>query len=56
MKSIIAWFANNHVAANLLMALIVLAGLVSLPRMPMKSLATTNSPKSGRHVRARWKK
>jgi len=44
MKSIIAWFANNHVAANLLMALIVLAGLVSLPRMPMKSFPDIDIP------------
>jgi multidrug efflux pump subunit AcrB len=33
----IAWFARNHVAANLLLGIIVLAGLVSLPRMPQKS-------------------
>ena len=35
MKPIIGWFANNHVAANLLMGLIILSGLVSLPRMPV---------------------
>ena len=35
MKPIIAWFANNHVAANLLMGLIILSGLVSLPQMPV---------------------
>ena len=34
MNGIIAWFARNHVAANLLMALFVLGGLVSLPQLP----------------------
>ena len=29
-KGIIAWFAANHVAANLLMILIIVAGLISL--------------------------
>ena len=28
-KGIIAWFASNHVAANLLMGLIIVAGLMS---------------------------
>ncbi len=28
-KGIIAWFASNHVAANLLMGLIIFAGLYS---------------------------
>ena len=31
MKSLIAWFADNHVAANLLMILIIVAGVISLP-------------------------
>ena len=31
MKNLIAWFADNHVAANLLMVLIVVGGVVSLP-------------------------
>jgi multidrug efflux pump subunit AcrB len=44
MKVIIAWFANNHVAANLLMGLIVLAGLASLPLMPMKSFPDIDIP------------
>ena len=44
MKSFIAWFGNNHVAANLLMALIVLAGLVTLPVMPMKSFPDIEVP------------
>ena len=28
-KGIIAWFAGNHVASNLLMVLIIVAGLIS---------------------------
>ena len=44
MKPIIAWFANNHVAANLLMGLIMLAGLATLPKMPMKSFPDTDVP------------
>ncbi len=44
MKPIIAWFANNHVAANLLMGLIILAGLVSIPLMPMKLFPDINVP------------
>ena len=34
MNGPIAWFARNHVAANLLLGVIVLAGLASLPRIP----------------------
>ena len=37
MKGAIAWFARNHVAANLLLGLIVLAGLVALPGIPQKT-------------------
>ena len=44
MKTIIAWFANNHVAANLLMGLIILAGIASLPRMPMKAFPDIDIP------------
>ncbi len=44
MKPIIAWFGNNHVAANLLMGLIILGGLVSLPQMPMKSFPDIDVP------------
>ena len=29
-KGIIAWFAANHVAANLLMLFIIVAGLISV--------------------------
>lgn len=31
MRNLIAWFADNHVAANLLMVLIIIGGAVSLP-------------------------
>ena len=44
MKPIIAWFANNHVAANLMMGLIILAGLVALPSMPKKSFPDIDIP------------
>ena len=44
MKPIIAWFANNHVAANLLMGIIILAGLVSIPLMPMKIFPDMDIP------------
>ena len=37
MNGPIAWFARNPVAANLLLGVIVLGGLVALPRMPQKS-------------------
>ncbi len=37
MSGPIAWFARNHVAANLLMGVIVVGGVVALPRMPQKS-------------------
>ncbi|MFT7220869.1 MAG: multidrug efflux pump subunit AcrB [Candidatus Azotimanducaceae bacterium] len=37
MNGPIAWFARNHIAANLLLGVIVVAGLVSLPFMPQKS-------------------
>ncbi|MEM1156246.1 MAG: efflux RND transporter permease subunit, partial [Pseudomonadota bacterium] len=44
MKTIIAWFANNHVAANLLMGLIILAGLFTLPQMPTKAFPDIDIP------------
>ena len=37
MSGPIAWFARNHIAANLLLGAIVMAGLVSLPSMSQKS-------------------
>ena len=36
MKRMIAWFATNHVAANLVMAFALVAGLASLSRVPIK--------------------
>ncbi len=44
MKPIIAWFANNHVAANLLMGLIILGGLVTIPQIPKKSFPDIDIP------------
>ena len=37
MNGVIAWFARNHVAANLLMALMAVGGLVSLPSIQQKT-------------------
>jgi multidrug efflux pump subunit AcrB len=37
MNRIIAWFARNHVAANLLMAAMAVGGLVSLPNIQQKT-------------------
>lgn len=37
MNGPISWFARNHIAANLLLGVIVVAGLVSLPSMSQKS-------------------
>ncbi|NIP13513.1 MAG: AcrB/AcrD/AcrF family protein [Pseudomonadales bacterium] len=37
MNGPIAWFARNHIAANLLLGVMVLAGLITLPFMPQKS-------------------
>jgi multidrug efflux pump subunit AcrB len=37
MNHVIAWFARNHVAANLLMGLMVIGGLVSLPNIQQKT-------------------
>ena len=44
MKTLIAWFAKNHVAANLLMGVIILGGLFSLPQMPMKPFPDLDIP------------
>jgi multidrug efflux pump subunit AcrB len=38
MSGPISWFARNHIAANLLLGVIVFAGLVSLPNIPQKSM------------------
>ncbi len=37
MSGIIAWFARNHVAANLLMFSMIVSGLVALPEIQQKS-------------------
>lgn len=37
MKPIISWFANNHIAANLLMLLIIMSGLAAVTQIPQKS-------------------
>jgi len=44
MKGPIAWFAKNHVAANLLLGLIVLSGLVAVVAMPQKSFPDLEVP------------
>jgi multidrug efflux pump subunit AcrB len=42
MNGAIAWFARNHVAANLLMALMIFGGLFSLPRIQQKTFPDIN--------------
>ena len=37
MRGMIAWFARNHVAANLMMMLVVVGGIVSLPIIQQKT-------------------
>ena len=37
MSGVIAWFARNHIAANLLMGVIIMAGVAALPQMPQKT-------------------
>ena len=44
MKGVIAWFAHNSVAANLLLGLIVLSGLVAVVSMPQKSFPDLDIP------------
>ena len=44
MKGPIAWFASNHVAATLLLCLIVLSGLVAVVAMPQKSFPDLEVP------------
>jgi len=41
-KGIIAWFARNNVAANLLMLLMVIGGFVALPAIQQKSFPDIN--------------
>lgn len=42
MKTAVAWFARNNVAANLLMLVFVFAGLFSLPAIPQKTFPDIN--------------
>ncbi|MDE0442227.1 MAG: efflux RND transporter permease subunit [Gammaproteobacteria bacterium] len=44
MNRIVAWFATNHVAANLLMGFAILAGLASLTRIPVKLYPDVDLP------------
>jgi multidrug efflux pump subunit AcrB len=43
-KAIIGWFAENPVAANLLMALLVVGGLTSLPTIPKRTFPDIDIP------------
>ena len=44
MKKMIAWFATNHVAANLVMGFSVFAGLAALDRIPVKLYPDVDLP------------
>ncbi|MYF51448.1 MAG: hypothetical protein F4220_15045 [Gammaproteobacteria bacterium] len=44
MKKMIAWFATNHVAANLVMGFSVFAGLAALDRIPVKLYPDVDPP------------
>ncbi|MFZ8975255.1 MAG: efflux RND transporter permease subunit, partial [Pseudomonadales bacterium] len=44
MKPVIAWFAENHIAANLLLILMVLSGASALISMPQKSFPDIDVP------------
>ena len=44
MKTLIAWFAENHIAANLLLVLLVLSGASALITMPQKSFPDIDVP------------
>ena len=44
MKGMIAWFATNHVAANLVMGFSVFAGLAALERIPVKLYPDVDLP------------
>jgi multidrug efflux pump subunit AcrB len=38
MNGLIAWFANNHIAANLLLILLILSGALAIDQMPQKAM------------------
>ena len=42
MNQIVAWFARNHVAANLLMVSMIVGGIFSLPRIQQKTFPDIN--------------
>ena len=42
MERIIRWFVNNTVAANMLMLFIMVAGVMTLPRMKMEVFPDIN--------------
>ena len=42
MKGIIEWFARNHVAANLLMVVVLAVGIGSIPAIQQKSFPDIN--------------
>ncbi len=44
MKGMIGWFAANPVAANLLMALVVVGGITSLPTIPKRTFPDIDIP------------
>ncbi|MEE2664145.1 MAG: efflux RND transporter permease subunit [Myxococcota bacterium] len=44
MTGVIAWFARNHVAANLLMALLVVGGITAMYRVQVKSFPDIDRP------------
>ncbi len=44
MKRMIAWFATNHVAANLVMGFTVLAGLAAMTRIPIQIYPDVDLP------------
>lgn len=44
MSPIIRWFANNHIAANLLMLLIIFSGLAAVTQIPQKAMPDISVP------------
>ena len=44
MSGVIDWFAKNHIAANLLLFLLVFAGLAGLYNMPQKTFPDIDVP------------
>jgi len=44
MNPIIRWFANNHIAANLLMLLIIFSGLAAVTQIPQKAMPDISVP------------